>query len=209
MIEHSKISLQHLLSENSSYLQKANPSSPRGMYDFAIAYPDPDTIPVSDLVECLDNALSEEGRDLATYPHPQGYPPLRELLSQKLKLERDISVEADDIILADGSSQPIHMAIESLIDPGDVVITEDFVYSGTLTTLRRFRADVRGVPCDDSGMTPDGLEREILASIAKNVVKKFLMVQSSVKVAEIKLTKSYPKIRLYVLNQKLYHKNLK
>jgi 2-aminoadipate transaminase len=133
----------------------------RGSYDFAVAYPDPASVPVDDLVEGLRAALAEEGQDLALYAHPQGYTPLREYVANKLMRDRAIQVSADDIILGDGSGQPIHLIAEVLLNPGDVVVVEDFVYSGTLSTLRRFKADLRGVPCDDEGMLPAALEATI------------------------------------------------
>ena len=141
----------------------------RARYDFAVAYPDPDSLPLDDLAESLRSGLAEEGRDLAVYPHVQGYPPLREYVADKLMRTRSIDVTPDDIILADGSSQPLHMIIETLIEPGDVVLTEDYFYSGTLNILRRFGADVRGVACDDEGLDPDALEEaiELAASTGK------------------------------------------
>ncbi|MBM3948323.1 MAG: PLP-dependent aminotransferase family protein [SAR202 cluster bacterium] len=134
----------------------------RGKYDFAIAYPDPHSLPLDDLVESLREALDEEGANLAVYPHLQGYPPLRQYVAEKLARERAINVSPDDIILGDGSSQPIYMALEALLDVGDVVLTEDYFYQGTLVTMRRFRADVRGIPCDADGMLPDALDSAIV-----------------------------------------------
>ena len=133
----------------------------RGKYDFAIAYPDPHSLPLDDLVSTLKEALDEEGKSLAIYPHLQGYPPLREYVAQKLKRERDIDVSPEDIILGNGSSEHIYMIAEALLDPGDVVLTEDYVYQGTLVSLRRFHADVRGVKCDDDGMLPDALDKAV------------------------------------------------
>jgi len=146
----------------------------RGKYDFAVAYPDPASVPLDGLLESLKGALDDEGRDLAVYPHQQGYPPLREYIAQKLAETRDIHVSPDDIVLADGSSQPIHMVCEALLDPGDVVLTDDFVYSGTLGTLRRFQADIRGVPCDDQGMEPDALESVIKKAVSEGRRPKFM-----------------------------------
>ena len=131
---------------------------PRSRYDFGVAYPDPDSLPLAQLAEALRVGLEEEGRELALYPHPQGYPPLREYLAEKLVRDRKLSVSAEDIMLGEGSSQPNHMIIEALVDPGDVVLTEDFTYPGTLGFLRRFQADIRGVSCDSEGMLPDALE---------------------------------------------------
>jgi 2-aminoadipate transaminase len=146
----------------------------RGKYDFAVAYPPPETLPLDGLVDALKEGLRDEGRDLAVYPHPQGYPPLREYVASKLARDRDIHVSPDDIVLADGSSQPIHMLAETLLNPGDVVLTEHFVYSGTLATLRRFGADVRGVACDDDGMLPDALQQAIDGAVAEGKTPKMI-----------------------------------
>ena len=134
----------------------------RAKYDFAIAYPDPASVPAADLAECARLAILEEGSELAVYPHDHGYPPLREYVAYKMARDRGFKIGADDVLLADGSSQPNHILIEALVDPGDVVLTEHFVYSGTLRTLARFQADVRGVPTDENGILPDALESAIV-----------------------------------------------
>ncbi len=154
-------------------------SPPRGgtvrqKYDFAVAYPAPETLPLDDLADALRDGLREEGSDLAVYPHPQGYPPLREYVAGRLARERGIDVSADEVVLADGSSQPIHMLAEVLLDPGDVVFTEHFVYTGTLATLRRFGADIRGVVCDDDGMLPDALRDAIEGARAEGKSPKMV-----------------------------------
>lgn len=136
-------------------------SGTRGKYDFAVAYPDPGSLPLAGLLDGLRQAMEEEGGDLSLYAHPQGYTPLREFVAAKLQRDRAINVSAEEIILGDGSSQPIHMIAETLLDPGDVVLTEDFVYAGTLNTFRRFRADMRGVATDEEGMIPASVEEVI------------------------------------------------
>lgn len=162
-----KFSYKGLFAKSAPEAGRPRAAPRRGKYDFAVAYPDPASLPIDGLVESLKSALEAEGRDLAIYPHPQGYPPLREFVAQKLAKERNIRVSPDDIILGDGSGQPIHMVIEALIDPGDIVLTEDFVYSGTLATLRRFSAEVHGVACDGDGMDSDALESAIQAAISR------------------------------------------
>ena len=134
---------------------------PAATYDFGVAYPDPGSLPLAELAEGLRVGLEEEGRDLAKYPHPSGYPPLREYVAEKLARDRGLSVSPRDIILGDGSSQPNHMIIEALMNPGEVVLTEEFTYPGTLGILRRFGSDIRGVACDQEGFLPDALEGAI------------------------------------------------
>lgn len=146
----------------------------RGKYDFAVAYPDPKSLPLDNLMDSLKSALDDEGDDLALYGDQSGYGPLRELVSERLKRDRNIQVDPDGILLGDGSGQPIKLLCEVLLDPGDVVLTEDFVYSGTLNQLRIFQADIRGVECDDQGMLPDVLEHNIKISISQGKQPKFI-----------------------------------
>jgi 2-aminoadipate transaminase len=174
MSESKAFSYTALLARSAADPVKIGNRPRRGKYDFAVAYPDPASLPLEELTDGLAQALAEEGRELAIYAHPQGYPPLREWIADKLGRERGIHITADDLILADGSGQPIHMLIETLVDPGDVVITEDFVYSGTLNQLRRFRADMRGVTTDDEGMVPDVLERVIQTALQEGKHPKFI-----------------------------------
>ena len=146
----------------------------RGKYDFAVAYPDPASMPLDGLVDSLRQGLAEEGGDLAIYAHQSGYAPLREFVAGKLARDRGINIGADDLIIGDGSGQPIHMVCEALLDPGDVVLVEDFVYSGTLAQLRRFQADIRGVACDGEGMLPDALEAAIVKAAGEGKSPKFI-----------------------------------
>ena len=130
----------------------------RAKYDFAVAFPDPDTLPLDGLVEALKTALGREGRDLAYYPMATGLPSLRELVAEKLSRDRAMSVNPDDVALTSGSGEAIGMLIQALTDPGDVALTEEYVYLGTLRQLRRFGADVVSVKCDGQGILPQDLE---------------------------------------------------
>ena len=60
------------------------------------------------------------------------------------------------------------------MDPGDVVLAEEFVYVGTLGMLRRFGADTRGVECDEDGMLPDAPEGAITLAIGQGKKPKFI-----------------------------------
>ena len=85
-----------------------------------------------------------------------------------------MNVSADNIILGDGSGQHLQVISEALINPGDVVLADEFVYGGTLVTLRRFRADIRGIPCDEGGILPDAVETAIKKASAEGKKTKFI-----------------------------------
>ena len=143
-------------------------------YDFAVAYPDPDTLPLTGLADALRVALEREGRDLAYYPVSAGYPPLRELVAEKLQRDRQMDVSPDDIILTSGSGEAINMLIQALTNPGDVLLTEEYVYLGTMRQMRLWGANVVGVKCDNEGIIPEALDETIRAQTAAGRRVKFL-----------------------------------
>ncbi|MDA0263101.1 MAG: PLP-dependent aminotransferase family protein [Chloroflexi bacterium] len=143
-------------------------------YDFAVAYPDPDLLPLDGLVEAVKSGLDREGWDLAYYSSPSGDPELRRLVAEKLSRDRNMKVTADDLVLTSGSGEAIGIVIQALTDPGDVVLVEEFVYLGTLNQMRRYGADVVGVRCDDGGIIPEDLDAVITEQLAKGKKVKYL-----------------------------------
>ena len=143
-------------------------------YPFVMSYPDPSNLPIMEAHAAMGEALAEVGSTTSVYPDTQGYPPLREFIAQRLGERRDFSVDPNDILLTEGSGQAIHFVTEALVDPGDVVIVDDFVYGGTLWSLRRFGADIRGVVSDAGGMIPDTLEETIDQSVADGKQPKMI-----------------------------------
>ncbi|MDA1278641.1 MAG: PLP-dependent aminotransferase family protein [Chloroflexi bacterium] len=147
-------------------------------YDFAVAYPAPETLPMDGLIQALQTAVdSDSGKiaaEMAYYPHQLGARELREYTSSKLTADRGFTVGADEIALTNGSGEAIGLVIQALTDPGDVVLAEEYVYMGTLNQLRRFGADIRGVAIDEGGIIPDALDRQIAALIASGEKPKYL-----------------------------------
>ena len=133
----------------------------RPRYDFAVAYPDPDSFPAEALNEALGRALKENRREMVLYPHVQGLPALRELIAAKLERQRGMQVDPDQVVLTPGSGQAISLFTQLFTDPGDTLITEELTYSGTLNVMRRFGANIVGVPLDQEGMRPDALDQTI------------------------------------------------
>ena len=131
-------------------------------YNFVTGHGSPDLIPVEGFIESVTKALENEGRNLAVYYSdggPLGNLALREYLVKKLKNHRGIDVTVDEVMICSGSTQCILLINETLLEPGDVVITELYSYSGALNNAKKSGARVVGVPMDDDGMKTDELER--------------------------------------------------
>jgi 2-aminoadipate transaminase len=159
------------------FSQKSKNSTPtvhaHAKYDFAVAYPDPESLPLSQLVDSLKSALDREGTDLAYYADSVGLQSLRKLIAEKLNKDRNMNITEEDVVVTSGSGEAISMIIQALTDPGDVILTEQFVYSGTLNQMKRYDADVRSVPCDESGIITNDLE-----AVIKNVISEGKIVKS-------------------------------
>ena len=133
-------------------------------YDFAVAYPPPETAPLNDLVEGLIAGLEREGHDLVYYPDSNGNLALREFTAKKLEADRGFKVDPEDIFICAGSGEANHALINALTDPGSTVVTERFVYNGTLAQLNSAGCNVVGSPIDDDGLIPEALD-ELFTSL--------------------------------------------
>jgi GntR family transcriptional regulator / MocR family aminotransferase len=81
---------------------------------------------------------------LLGYGDPAGYRPLREAIAGYLATTRAVKCNADQVIVASGSLQPLDQLARLLLDPGDAVWIEDPCYRGFRRTL--LGAGVRVVP---------------------------------------------------------------
>ncbi len=147
-------------------------------YDFATAYPAPETLPLDGLIQSLQAAVDRDSTkvlaELAYYPHQLGALELREYTAEKLAADRGFTVTADEIALTNGSGEALGLVIQALTDPGDIVLAEEFVYMGTTSQLRRFGADVRGVAMDEGGIIPQALDEQVTALTAAGETPKYL-----------------------------------
>src|ERR1044072_1552006 len=118
-------------------------------YSFVGGNNDPDQVPVDGLIEAVNAVLRREGKTLATYglaSGPQGYRPLREFLTKKLKRDAGIGCSADDIMIVSGSLQALDLVNQTLLARGDTVFVEQETYQGALTRLARVRGHAGGRP---------------------------------------------------------------
>src|ERR1700742_909412 len=146
-------------------------------YSFIGGNNDPDQVPVEGLIDAVNAVLKREGKTLATYgldSGPQGYRPLREFLSAKLKRDAGITATADDIMIVSGSLQELDLVNQTLLARGDTVIVEQETYQGSLNRLTRLGVKTIGIPLDGEGMRMDVLASTLADLKAKGIRPKYI-----------------------------------
>jgi 2-aminoadipate transaminase len=146
-------------------------------YSFVGGNNDPEQVPLDGLIDAVNAVLKREGRTLATYgleSGPQGYRPLRQFLSAKLKRDGGISCTADDILIVSGSLQALDLVNATLLARGDTVIVERDTYQGTLNRLTRLGVNTIGIPLDQDGMRMDVLADTLADLKRRGVTPKYI-----------------------------------
>jgi 2-aminoadipate transaminase len=146
-------------------------------YSFVGGNNDPDQVPLEGLIDAVNAVLRREGKTLATYglaSGPQGYLPLRQFLTAKLKADAGISCAADDILIVSGSLQALDLVNATLLARGDTVIIERDSYQGAINRLTRLGVNVVGIPLDHEGMRMDALAEALADLKRRGVTPKYI-----------------------------------
>ncbi|MHB1249264.1 MAG: aminotransferase class I/II-fold pyridoxal phosphate-dependent enzyme, partial [Polaromonas sp.] len=89
--------------------------------------------------------LATEDIDLGGYGEPKGYLPLR-LQVRDLLAAREVVVNAEQVLLTQGSSQAMDLAARQLVRAGDAVLIDEPGYANLLFSLRFLGARLVGAP---------------------------------------------------------------
>lgn len=127
-----------------------------GMISFAGGMPAPEVFPIDEFYEGA-SVLKDNGSVVLQYGITEGHIPLREFIASWSSKRMGRTVELDEIILTTGSQQGIDLIGWSVIDDGDVIITEDPTYLAALSAFSNHGASFECVPMDAEGMIVDEL----------------------------------------------------
>ncbi len=107
------------------------------------------------------DVLAREGSRLLGYGSPEGYPPFREFLVDRLRRHGISSACTEGVLVVNGFQEALSLLAQTLLEPGDAVFTEDPTHPAALDVLRYFGARVVGIPLDREGMRVDLLEARL------------------------------------------------
>jgi aspartate aminotransferase len=83
---------------------------------------EPDFHPAAPVVDAVRAAVAE-GRD--RYVSPRGIPALREAIAAYLKRTRNLTVSAEEVLVAPGCKMALSLTMMALIEPGDEILYPD------------------------------------------------------------------------------------
>ncbi|MBD2703297.1 PLP-dependent aminotransferase family protein [Spirosoma sp. BT702] len=91
------------------------------------------------------------------YATTKGHPLLREQLSQHLNETRGLRTTPENILITRGSIMGLHLVCQTLLRPGDTVVTGDTTWAGAVMNIRKAGATIQTIPVDQHGMDMDVL----------------------------------------------------
>ena len=157
-IKLSKRSEPDFQSEFLAKILKANATP--GLVTFAGGNPNSDSMPIEAMNAAADAVLKENGVMALQYSGTQGYPPLREYISERYKRE-GIDFDPSEIIITNGSQQALDLFSSVMLDPGDCVLVESPTYLAALQTFHLYHPEVIGIDLGDDGVDLEQLEKAI------------------------------------------------
>lgn len=126
-----------------------------GMISMSTGFPSPRFHPTQELAEIAQRVFAEEREEAISYTQAEGLRSLRAQIATHVDGDR---LDPDQVIVTTGAQQALDIVYRSLLEPGDVAVTESPTYTGSLLAMRSTGARVIGVPVDADGLDLDALE---------------------------------------------------
>ncbi|MDG3042991.1 aminotransferase-like domain-containing protein [Roseicyclus marinus] len=125
---------------------------------FGGGYPDPTLFPTEALGQVMAEVIAAPGGQSMQYAPSDGLPELREQVAALMRAD-GTPCDAADVLILQGSQQGLDFAARMLVDPGDVIVTEDPTFLGGRIAFDPCEPVYAPVPMDADGMRMDLLER--------------------------------------------------
>ncbi|MDE4907520.1 PLP-dependent aminotransferase family protein [Methanogenium marinum] len=136
---------------------------------FAGGLPNPNLIDDEGIQNAAAALLKEDGKTALQYSTTEGHPPLREWIAERYRTRYGLSVDADQILITNGSQQCLDLVGKVYLDKGDSVVVEDPGYLGAIQSFSMFQPEFLSVSLNEEG--PD---LEQLADVLNTSSPKFM-----------------------------------
>ncbi len=122
--------------------------------------PDTSTFPPDSYASLMGEVAVESCARALQYGPTEGLSLVKRCIVDVMAAE-GMEIDADELLVTTGGQQVIDLVCKTLLDPGDVVVTEAPTYPGAVPTFSSYQAEVVQVRMDRDGMRIDELERRL------------------------------------------------
>ncbi|MBI3886218.1 MAG: PLP-dependent aminotransferase family protein [Opitutae bacterium] len=141
------------------------------LLSLAAGFTDNTTLPGAEFVAAAQALAARRGEpEYLNYGTTQGRPQLRRLLAQRLAHWEPTLAAADyegRCLVTTGSQQALYLAVQSLCDPGDIVLVDRPSYFAFLEILTSLGARPKSLPFDETGALRIGELHRLLDELAR------------------------------------------
>jgi 2-aminoadipate transaminase len=122
--------------------------------------PDTSTFPPDSYASVMRTVAVQSCARALQYSPTEGLALVKSCIALVMSAE-GMDIEPDEVLVTTGGQQVIDLVCKTLLDPGDVVVTEAPTYPGAVPTFCAYEADVVQVTMDRDGMRVDELEEAL------------------------------------------------
>lgn len=130
---------------------------------FGGGYPDATLFPADQLDAVYHDIIRAPGGAAMQYAPSNGLARLRDQIAGLMRAD-GVACTGDDVLILQGSQQGLDFAARMLVDPGDVIVTEDPTFLGALIAFAPSQPAYAVVPVDGDGMRTDVLTQVLAAN---------------------------------------------
>ncbi|MGI8857307.1 MAG: PLP-dependent aminotransferase family protein, partial [Thermomicrobiales bacterium] len=116
------------------------------------------------------------GKWALQYGSAVGYAGLIDQLRTKLARDNGVVAERENVLITAGASQAIDLVCSAMLNPGDVVLSEEPTWMGAVRIFKAHQATCVGIPVDNEGMRLDVLEARLAEFKAQGIQPKLIYV---------------------------------
>jgi 2-aminoadipate transaminase len=151
-------------------------SGPSDRINFTGGFPDPESLPAARIAAATARAMEKNGKWALQYGAAVGYAGLIDQLRTKLSRDNGVTAERENILITAGASQAIDLVCSAMLNPGDIVLSEEPTWMGAVRIFKAHNATCVGVPVDNEGMRLDILETRLAEFKAQGIQPKLIYV---------------------------------
>lgn len=138
---------------------------------FAMGCPAAEAIPSETIRAIASDLLARGGDGALNYGPTEGERSLRNELLSRIPRMLGQDIAPEELLVTSGGMQGIDLVCKMFLDPGDLVVVEEPLYSNTATVIGSYQGRLLPVPIDRDGMIVESIpERVAVAGVRPKLI---------------------------------------